>query len=297
MLNAGFEVGRARIDSALEIELMGWPIAYLGAPPELVEANRWWLEPHFLLPGDTWGLNFRSWIIRVDDKVIVVDPCTGNGRRNASPQFDMLDVPFLERFEATGIRITDVDYVFCTHMHHDHCGWNTMLRDGRWVPTFPNARYMFVKREHDRWHPDNVGRFQHLDYNDGVYEQSIAPIVAAGQADLVMDTHRLTPSLSIVPGRGHTDGHSMLHLHSQDEEAMFSGDAFHHPLQLIEPSILFGDQDDYDAVIVTRRRLAAESLERDMLIVPAHLPFPHAGRMRNSEKGLAFAALDTAAMK
>lgn len=289
-----FNVGKAVIDSALELELTGRPIAWLGATRELIEANRWWMAPHFLQSGDTWSLNFRSWIVRVDDRVIVIDPCNGNARPHPMPMFDMLDIPFLERFEATGVRVEDVDYVFCTHLHHDHCGWNTMLRGGRWVPTFPNARYVFVKREYERWHPDYADRFQHLPYNDGVYERSIAPVVQAGLANLVLDTQRLTPSLCIEPGRGHTDGHCMLRLSSDGEEAMFSGDAFHHPLQLIDHSIKFGDHDDWDAVVDTRRRLVRDSLERDMLVVPAHLPFPHAGRMRNNgERGLSFEPIST----
>lgn len=289
---AMFGVGTAEIDSALELELTGRPIASLGASEVLITANRWWLAPHFLEEGDCWSLNFRSWIVRVDGKVIVIDPCTGNGRANVMPLFDMLDVPFLERFEATGTRVDQVDYVFCTHMHHDHCGWNTMLKDGRWVPTFPRGRYLFVRREYERWHPDNRARFQHLPYNDGVYEQSIAPVVAAGLADLVLTPHRVTPSLSIEPGRGHSEGHAMLHLSSGGEEAMFSGDAFHHPLQLFDPSIDFGGCDDLAAAMDTRARLVQRSLERDMLIVPAHLPFPHAGRVRKDrQKGLWFEAM------
>ncbi len=286
-----FGVGKAEINSALELELTGRPIASLGAKPELVAANRWWLEPHFLQDGDSWSLNFRTWILRIDGKVVVIDPCNGNGRPHMMPMFDMLDIPFLERFEATGVRVEDVDYVVCTHMHHDHCGWNTMLRDGSWVPTFPNARYLFVQREYQRWHPDKAGDFRQVPYNDGVYERSIAPVVQAGLADLVLDNHRVTPSLCIEPGRGHTDGHCMLRLRSEGEEAMFSGDAFHHPLQLIDHSIAFGDHDDWDAVVETRRRLVRYSLEREMLIIPAHLPFPHAGRVRKSERGLSFEAL------
>jgi glyoxylase-like metal-dependent hydrolase (beta-lactamase superfamily II) len=286
-----FRVGDAQIDSALELELTGRPIASLGATQAVIEANRWWMEPHFLQDGDTWSLNFRSWIVRIDDKVIVVDPCNGNGRPHMMPMFDMLDIPFLERFEATGVRVDEVDLVFCTHLHHDHCGWNTMLHDGRWVPTFPNARYIFVKREYERWHPDRAGEVRQVPYNDGVYERSIRPIVEAGLADLVLDNHRLTRSLQITSGRGHTDGHSMLNLNSDDEEAMFSGDAFHHPLQVIDHSIAFGDHDDWDAVINTRRRLVRDSLERELLIIPAHLPFPHAGRVRNDERGMSFEAV------
>ncbi|MBV9842008.1 MAG: MBL fold metallo-hydrolase [Sphingomonadaceae bacterium] len=285
---AAFAIGDAMIDSALELEMPGIPITALGANGALVEAHRAWLAPHFLEPGDLWRLNFRSWIVKIGDKIVVVDPCTGNGRPNPIPLFDRLDIPFLERFEATGTRVEDVDYVFCTHMHYDHCGWNTMLRDGRWVPTFPNARYVFARRELDRWHPDRVARYRRVAYNDGVYERSIAPVVAAGLAELVLDGHAILPNLHVEPGPGHTHGHSMLRLVTGGAEAMFSGDAFHHPLQLIEPTLHFGDYDDGEAIVATRRRLVEESLTRDMLIIPAHLPHPHAGRMKRSAAGLRF---------
>jgi glyoxylase-like metal-dependent hydrolase (beta-lactamase superfamily II) len=286
-----FSLGDAQIDSALEQQLSGRPITSLGADPALIEANRWWLAPHFLEPGDCWSLDFRSWIVRVDGKVVVIDPCNGNDRPHVMPMFDQLQVPFLERFEATGTRIDEVDYVFCTHLHHDHCGWNTMLKDGRWVPTFPNARYLFVQREYERWHPDNAARFPQFPYNEGVYERAIAPVVAAGQADLVQGSHRLSESLCLEPGHGHTFDHTMLHIASRGAEALFTGDAFHHPLQLIDPTIMFGDRDDDAGVIATRQRLVRRSLEHDWLLIAAHLPYPHAGRMRDGERGLWFEAI------
>jgi glyoxylase-like metal-dependent hydrolase (beta-lactamase superfamily II) len=273
------KLGDVEIRSALEMSLTGRPIAWLGADPALIETHRDWLAPHFLQEGDTWSLEFRCWILQIDGKVVVVDPCTGNGRPHPLPMFDQLDTPFIERFCATGVRPEEVDYVFCTHMHHDHCGWNTRLRDGRWVPTFPNARYIFVRREYERWNPNGAG-YRAVDYNEGVYERSILPIVEAGLADLVMDSHRISPSLTVEAAPGHTLGHAMLRLTSHGEEACFSGDCFHHPLQLVEPSLQFGDCDDLDQAIATRRRLAALSLEREMLVIPAHLPAPHAGRVR-----------------
>jgi glyoxylase-like metal-dependent hydrolase (beta-lactamase superfamily II) len=278
------KVGAAEIRSALEMQLEGRPIAWLGADPALIEANRDWLAPWFLEDGDTWSLNFRTWILKVDGKVVVVDPCTGNGRPHPLPMFDRLDEPFIERFRATGVAPEDVDYVFCTHMHHDHCGWNTQLRDGRWVPTFPNARYLFVRREYDRWDP-NGADYRSVDYNEGVYERSILPIVEAGLADLVMERHRVSPSLEIEPAHGHTLGHAMLRLASEAEEACFSGDCFHHPLQLVDPDLQFGDCDDVGEARATRRRLVALGLERDALIIPAHLPTPHAGRVRRRDDG------------
>lgn len=285
----GIRFGSASITTVLEMELVGRPIGWLGAPADLIEANRWWLEPHFLEAGDTWSLNFRSWVVHVDNLVIVIDPCTGNSRPHPMSTFDMLDTPFLERFEETGYRVQDVDYVFCTHLHHDHCGWNTLLQDGRWVPTFPNARYLFVRREYDRWHPSNAARYRAVDYNSGVFERSIEPVVQAGQAELVLDRHRISPGLAIEPGHGHTAGHSMLRLDGGEGEAVFAGDAIHHPLQLIDPTVVFGDHDDRVSMIETRRRLALDSLERSTVIIPAHLPFPHAGRLRKETRGIRFA--------
>lgn len=284
MNDTGFTIGEAHVSSVLEMTLDRRPIAYLGAEQALIEANRHWLEPWFLEAGDTWSLNFRSWILQVDDKIIVVDPCNGNGRPHPMPIFDMLDTPFIERFEATGVRPEQVDYVFCTHLHHDHCGWNTQLRDGKWVPTFPNARYLFMRREYERWNP-NGADYHRVDYNEGVFERSVQPIVEAGLADLVMDRCQLTPGVAIRPAFGHTRGHAMLSLRSRHEEACFSGDSFHHPLQLTRPELQFGDADDLCQAIDTRRSVVALGLERDALIIPAHLPFPHVGKVRLQANG------------
>lgn len=282
-------IGQTDIKSVLETQMLDLPIAYLGAEPALIEANRDWLSPCFLHAGDGWSLNFRSWVMEVDDMVVVVDPCTGNGRPNRMPVFNMLEEPFIERFHETGYRPDEVGLVFCTHMHHDHCGWNTQLRGGRWVPTFPNARYIFVAREYDRWSPTGARR-PSATYSDGVFEQSIQPIVDAGLAELVLDRHRISPSLDIEPAWGHTIGHTMLRLVSAGEEALFTGDAFHHPLQLIQPELHFGKPEAPDHAVVTRRRIRDHALERGSLIVPAHIPAPHAGRVRSHEGRLRFEA-------
>ena len=284
------KLGNAEVRSVLEMSFSGRPIAWLRAEPALIEANRDWLSPHFLEEGDTWSLNFQSWILQCDDQIVVIDPCTGNGRPHPLPMFNMLDIPFIERFCETGVRPEDVDYVFCTHMHHDHAGWNTQLRDGRYVPTFPNARYLFLRREYERWDPRGVS-YRAIDYNEGVFERSILPVVEAGLADLVMDHHRISPSLGIEPAHGHTLGHAMLHLASGAEDCYFSGDVFHHPLQLVQPEIQFGDADDLVLAIETRRRLVALGLEREALIIPAHLPFPHAGRVHQVDDTIVFKAL------
>ena len=285
-------VGDARIEPVLELALTGRPIAWLGAEDSLIEASREWLAPHFLAPGDLWTLNFQTWLVRHRGKSIVIDPCSGNDRPHPVPAFDMLDTPFIERFEATGTRVDEIDYVFCTHLHHDHCGWNTRLKDGRWVPTFPNARYLLVRREYERWDPARPG-YRPVDYNAGVFERSILPIVEAGLVELTPEHHDIMPGLRIEFAPGHTLGHAMLRLHSAGEEALFSGDAFHHPLQLTDPTIQFGDCDDIAQAIATRRQLIGTALAREALVIPAHLPFPHAGFVEQRGDAIRFRALES----
>jgi len=243
----------------------------------LIEAHRHWLAPHFLGTDDRWSNTFQSFILAVDGRIVVIDPCTGNGRPHPLHQFSGLDTPYIERFAAAGVRPEEVDYVFCTHLHHDHCGWNTELRGGRYVPTFPNARYLIARREADRWDPRRSG-YRGFDWNDGVFERSVLPVLEAGLAELIDARHRISRSLVIEPAPGHTLGHAMLHLESEAQEAYFSGDVFHHPLQLVRPELQYGPADDLDQAIATRRRILDLCIARTALIIPAHLPAPHALR-------------------
>jgi len=282
-------VGDAEIRRVEEMTIRS-PIATLTQDSALIEQHRHWLEPLFLTPDGFRDFVFQSWIVSVDGRIVVVDPCTGNGRPHMYPFFNMLETPYIERFSATGVRPEEVDYVFCTHLHHDHCGWSTQLRDGRFVPTFPNARYLYVRRECERWDTRLPGHVP-VDYNVGVFEQSVLPILEAGLADLVEDRHRISASLDIEPAYGHTLGHSILHLASQGEEAYFTGDVFHHPLQMIDPTLHMPGCDDLAMAIETRRRVIDLCIARNALVIPAHFAAPHAGRIRRTEGAVRFEPL------
>lgn len=254
-------------------------IAYFTEDRRLIEANRAWLAPHYLDQGDRFDLVFQSFVFEADGKVVLVDPCTGNHRPHPVPQFDRLDVPWLERLEAAGYHREDVDIVMCTHLHHDHCGWNTMLHDGRWVPTFPKARYVLARGEVDRWDMRRAGH-QPVDYNLGVFERSVLPVLEAGQA-LVHDGHlQIGRSLEVLPAPGHTLGHCWLQVMDGEACALFSGDTFHHPLQLVDSQIQFGGGDDLAQASATRHRLVELAALRGALIVAAHLPAPHGLKVR-----------------
>ena len=229
----------------------------------------------------------------IDGRVVVVDPCTGNGRHFPDfPPAHMLDTPYLERFAATGVRPEDVDYVFCTHLHMDHCGWNTLLRAGRYVPTFPNARYVMVKREFDRWdsrRPDHAA----VPANAGTFENSVLPVIEAGLADLVPDTFRISPSLQVEPAPGHTIGHSLLHLAGGAREAYFVGDAFHHPIEMIHPDLDSGTSESFALACETRCRIIDTCIARNALVIPAHFPCAFGGALRLAQGGLVFEPHDS----
>ena len=284
------KIGDAEIRRIEEMTINS-PMHVLTQDTALIAAHEPWLKPRFLKDDDHWTFVFQSWILSVDGKVIVIDPCNGNGRPHMYPFFANLDTPYIERFAATGIRPDQVDYVFCTHLHHDHCGWSTQLRDGKFVPTFANARYLYVRREYERWDTRRPGH-REVDYNVGVFERSVLPVMEAGLAELVEDRHRISAGVEIQPAYGHTLGHSILHLVSRMQQAYFTGDVFHHPLQMIDPTLHMPGCDDLDMAIETRRRIVDACVTGNALVIPAHFPTPHAGWIRRRDGVVSFEVME-----
>jgi glyoxylase-like metal-dependent hydrolase (beta-lactamase superfamily II) len=145
------------------------------------------------------------------------------------------------------------------------------VADGEFVPTFPNARYLYVRRELERWDPRGPN-YRSVEYNAGVFEHSVLPILEAGLADLVNDKHRLSESVEIEPAYGHTLGHSLVQVTTRSQLALFTGDVFHHPLQIVHPELHLPGCDNLAMAIETRRRTAHSCAESGALIIPAHLP-------------------------
>jgi glyoxylase-like metal-dependent hydrolase (beta-lactamase superfamily II) len=285
------KIGNAEL-RRVEDMVSALPMSLFTKDDAFLEEQSSWLVPGFMDEAGNCPMVFQSWILVLDDKLVVVDPCAGNDRNSPNyPMFHMLKTPYLERFEATGFKPEEVDYVFCTHLHGDHCGWNTRLRGDRFVPTFPNARYVMVRREFERWDPRRPGH-QPVREIEGVFEASVIPVLEAGLVDLVGDEHRLLPSLSIEPSNGHTIAHSTLHLRSDEREAYFIGDAFHHVIQVINPDLDLGGAEDLAATLASRRRLIRQCIDRNALLVPAHFPAPYAGWVREQNGKTVFVPLD-----
>jgi glyoxylase-like metal-dependent hydrolase (beta-lactamase superfamily II) len=264
------------------------PLSMMTQDEKLIASLPQWMYPRYIDKDRNFDMVWQSWIMVVDGRVIVVDPCTGNGRN--FPDFQlahMLDTPYIERFAATGIKPEDVDYVFCTHLHMDHCGWNTHLRNGKYVPTFPNARYIMVKREFDRWDTRLPGH-KAIPQNIGVFENSVLPVVEAGLAEVVPDRHSITPNLIVEPAYGHTAGHSLLQVKAGSEQVYFVGDAFHHPLEILHPDLDDHTSEDPSQTSKTRHRIIDTCIAQHALVVPAHFPCAFGGHITRTNNTMHF---------
>lgn len=243
-----------------------------GFDAEIFHGHDGWMAPTYYDPAaDRLMLSIHSWLIRTPRHTILLDTCSGNHKdRPFSPRFHMLDFPYLERLRAAGVGPEAVDIVLCTHLHTDHCGWNTQLRDGRWVPTFPNARYLFSKAEADAWNPaiNPTGSAQ-------VYLDSVLPVVEAGQAELLTGAHQIDDALLIEPAPGHTPGHIILKAGRGDDQGLFCGDAIHHPVQVFEPHWNTKFCQDPELARHTRRGLLEHCVEERALLFPMHFAAPH----------------------
>ena len=273
------QAGAARVDRVEEQQL-AIPIAAFTDDAELLATRIAPLPDGFLDPeAGTFQFCFQSWVIQVDGLIVLVDPCNGNGRtRPGMPLFDDLDTPYLERLVAVGAPADAIDVVFCTHLHHDHCGWNTQRTGGRWVPTFPNAEYVFVDAEYARWDPHSPVRHPN-DFTPSVFDESVRPVVDAGQARMVSLPYAISPSLSVEPAAGHTVGHALLRLESEGVRADFVGDVVHHPVQVFRPELHLPGCDDLAMAIATRRAVFRRASDEGALLFPAHFAEPHHGRV------------------
>jgi glyoxylase-like metal-dependent hydrolase (beta-lactamase superfamily II) len=231
----------------------------------------------------------QSWLLEVDGLKVLYDTGAGNAKeRPGIPLFGGLDTPFLHRLAATGLMPEQVDVVICSHLHVDHVGWNTQLHEGRWVPAFPNARYLFSAVERDYWDPAGPGprpTESGAFVNTNVFEDSVEPLLDAGQAELVHAGYRVSDSITLELGPGHTPGHLVMDVRSRGENALFVGDILHHPVQVHCPDWNSPFCEDPQEARATRRRVLAEAADREALLVPAHFGGVHCCRVSRDGDG------------
>jgi len=269
-----FQIGEIRVD-----RIVDWDGPFLTAMQMFPDASRAALEPHldWLAPGalsaDELRINLpvQSYLVRSGRHTLLIDTCVGCGKsHDVFPGWGKRsDETWLAGLRAAGVTPQDIDTVMCTHLHVDHCGWNTRQVDGRWLPTFPNARYLFARPEYEA----------SAAANGIVFRENVLPVMQAGQAVLVGLDHEIDRGIRFEPTVGHTPGHVAVALASQGARGVMSGDLIHSPLQLAFPE--WSPRVDWDRTLSaqTRRRFLETYADTDTVVMTAHFPQPSTGHV------------------
>ena len=243
------------------------------ADPAVLDANSDWLRPHFLDDDGNLTVSVHAFVLEAKDKTIIVDTCMGNGR--VLPGYEAmsnLHTSFLSDLEDAGYPPDSVDLVVCTHLHFDHVGWNTRLVDGRWVPTFTNAKYLFNRTEYESGVAGDKGAAI-------TFDDAVKPVFEAGLAELVDAAHRVTDEIWLEPTPGHSPGHVSVRISSRGKEAVITGDVLHHPMQFAAPEWqMIADSDPVQAV-KTRMGFRSRYGDQPVLIFGTHFCPPYAGHL------------------
>jgi glyoxylase-like metal-dependent hydrolase (beta-lactamase superfamily II) len=276
--------GDVTVDRLVELEAPGFHPAYFlpDSDPDSIALEADWLMPHFI--DEASGRMVQSvhtFVVRTGRHTVLVDTCIGNHKeRPSTPPWSGLETPWLENLKAMGVAPEEVDYVMCTHLHVDHIGWNTRLEDGRWVPTFPNAKYLFDKTEYEHWEAHQVEAADgSAGSADGSFADSVLPVMEAGQATLINSDYAIEDCFTLDPTPGHSPGHVCLNLEAGGRKAVFSGDLMHHPVQVARPEWNSRFCWDLDMSRATRQRFVERYADTDAQILAAHFANPTAGRI------------------
>jgi glyoxylase-like metal-dependent hydrolase (beta-lactamase superfamily II) len=289
-------LGDVEITRVFEERRVGLPRSFVfpSADEGLWRRHEDWLAPEFWdTDTDEMLASLQTWVLRSEGAIILVDTGVGNGKdRPGMPVFDHLDTAYLDNLAAAAIRPEDVDLVVITHLHADHVGWNTRLVDGQWVPTFRNARYVMSRADVDYWNPANQNATRSASRMAGVFDDSVAPVLEAGLAQLWEDDHDIDGHLRLEPAPGHTPGSAVLWLRSGTDRAALVGDLLHTPLQIVEPDLCPCFDEDEEQARISRRRVLDSVVEEGALLLPGH--FPSAGAVELHRDGDRFAITEWA---
>jgi len=278
-----WKVGDVKISRVIESEAI-WDGGMLlpNATAENVKKESDWLYPVFSDQTGKLKLSIDALVIESLGKRIVVDTCIGNDKVRSNPEWNKLQLPFLQDLQKLGYAREAMDYVVCTHLHIDHVGWNTMLQNGKWVATFPNARYLIGGTE---W--DFFSR-QQDEFFKAPVEDSVRPIIAEGRAELVDEKRRITEEVWLESTPGHTPGHFAIRVSSKGQDAVITGDLMHHPIQCRYPE--WDDNFDVDLALAkkTRRAFCERYADTNTLVFGTHFATPSAGKIVKRDDSFRF---------
>jgi len=281
------DVGSTSIHRIVDLESLPFAANMIypdAVPSEMQKLSSQFSAQHFDQNSFDLLLSFHSFMVRNGKHTILVDLCCGNDKdRPTHPAWHMRNGPFLDNLAKAGVQPANIDFVMCTHLHADHVGWNTQLIDGAWVPTFPNAQYLFAEKEFTHWqqlHEQNPP--EPVLY--GSYLDSVLPVIDSGQAQLVKSNHQVGNGIHMEAAYGHTPGNVIIHVEDTDGHAILCGDAIHHPIQLAHPEWSTNFCTDPVQSRETRTAFLNDYADTQTAILPAHFQAPDYGRIERNGK-------------
>lgn len=289
------KLGRLKISKITEMEA---PMPLSMALPEIgasdLEKLKSWYWDNFLStkPDEAMlHLSIHSFVLQIDGLNILIDSCNGNDKNRCLPFVNQMQTPYLDTLEKAGLKPEDIHIVMCTHLHADHVGWNTRLENGKWVPTFPNARYLFGRKDLEFYQTQTHELLHHEAYID-----SILPIIEAGRHEIVESDQIIHKEIGngiwLEDAGGHSPGSLCIHAQSEGDKALFTGDCFHHPIQLVRPDVHFFADEDGAQASKTRTRIFETYADTNSVILPAHFAGKTAGRIKRFENAFKFEFLE-----
>lgn len=292
------DFGDITIQRVIELDRWMFPAQSLipAMTDEFVTQSKKWLDNRFIdEQTNQLVLHVHSYVVRTKNKIILVDTCNGNHkeRPNLLPHHQ-LNTNYIANLAAIGLRAEDIDLVMCTHLHPDHCGWNTLLADGRWVPTFPNARYLMSRLD-----LEFITSIKQSIPSDGVmqdlvrmFDDSVLPVVQSGQAEFVETDHvverELGAGIWMEGTPGHTPGSFAVHVENRQGHAIMVGDTIHHPIQLAALDLDYiGDANAEESRSI-RRRIVEQYADSSTYFLTGHFPTPTFGHVISQNNGFRF---------
>jgi glyoxylase-like metal-dependent hydrolase (beta-lactamase superfamily II) len=270
-----WRIGEVTVNKIVELEVTGGSRFILPQATYEAVLPIGWLQPDFADERGRLKMSIHALVVETPDRRIVVDTCLGNDKENRRiPSWNKLQTSSLADLAAAGYPRETIDTVVCTHLHVDHVGWNTMLAEGRWVPTFPNARYLMGRVEYIHW----TSQHEREDMT-AILADSVAPVWGAGLVDLVETDHRISDEISLVPTPGHTPGHVSVRIASRGEGALITGDFMHHPCQIARPEWSSTADSDPTEARRTREQMLSDLAETPTLVIGTHFAGRTAGRI------------------
>jgi glyoxylase-like metal-dependent hydrolase (beta-lactamase superfamily II) len=284
-MSSAIELGDIKISRIVEQEQPFFPVHdfFPKFTPEMLAENSHWLQPRFVDKNGMLVLCIQSYLVETPHHKILVDSCVGNHKPRAHrPFWHMMQSDRYEKnLAAAGISVADIDFVMCTHLHVDHVGWNTRLENGQWVPTFPNARYIFSDKELEFWTEREKTNPEAATW----ITDSVLPVVAAGRVDVVKSEYAFNDHVQLIPAPGHTIDQYNVLAGKSGRDALITGDMVHSPIQVRYPEI--GMMSDWNSEIAgeSRNRIFSRFCDSSTLICTGHFPSPSTGRITRGKDG------------